>query len=427
MDINRNNYMLYFLDYYEGMLSDDQHAELMRFLDDHADLKVAFYDFELVELPKDHRLRFPGKEALKKPAGLEANVKAGYEQPFKLRKEKPIAGVLVTPENYEELFAAYMEGDLDAEAAAAVEAFAQKDGFYRRELEMMEAAVLVPDDHIRYLAKSKLKRHFIGILTERLRPYTSAAAAVLLLAALLYSIYPVFDTAPVAEDIPVAGDGELPEAVAEAPAPQQDADRMLAELEGIGTSAVEDASQTIREMPVSDERRALASLLPAPQPTISDARSHISSTISLDLTAFRRQPDSPPALRNMRLEPKAADRLIASADIKPTTIETREELTWIAYLDPSERPWATDRDAHDTGRREVSAGELAANRLSGAIGIDLEKLADGDRHTLIDMANSSIARLMQPSGSVLGIETTRDNKGRLKTINLGQNLSISRR
>ncbi len=427
MDINRNNYMLYFLDYYEGVLSDEQQAELMRFLDDHADLKVEFYDFELVELPKDRRLRFPGKEALKKPVSLEPNGKAASpEQPFKLRIEKP-AAALVTPENYEELFAAYVEGDLDADAAAAVEAFAKKDDFYRRELEMMEAALLVPDDQVHYPAKSRLKRHFMGILAERLRPYASAAAAVLLLAVMLYTIYPVFDTAPIAEDTPVAGDGELPEAVAEAPAPQQDADHMLAKLEGIGTTPGETAIRDIRQMPAVDEGRALASLLPATQPTISDARSHISSTISLDLTAFRRQPTSPQALSNMRLEPKTSDRLIASADAKPPIIETREELTWIAYLPPSERPWASDYDAREAGHREVSVGELAANRLSDATGIDLQELADGDRHTLIELANSGIARLMQPSGSFLGIETTRDNQGRLKTINLGQNFSVSRR
>lgn len=418
--------MLYFLDYYEGVLSDEQQAELMRFLDDHADLKVEFYDFELLELPKDRGLRFPGKEALKKPVSLEPNGKASPDQPFELRIEKPAAS-LVTPENYEELFAAYVEGDLDARAAAAVEAFSIEDDFYRRELEMMKAAVLVPDDHVSYPAKSKLKRHFIGVFTDRLRPYASAAAAVLLLAALLYSIYPVFDTAPVADETPVAGDGERPEAVAEAPAPQQDAYRILAELEGIATTPGEDASQTIREMPAAQERHALASLLPAPQPTISDARSHISSAISLDLTAFRRQPTSPTALRDMTLEPKAADRLIASAYTKPTTIETREELTWIAYLPPSERPWAIDYDAHEAGRREVSAGELAANRLSEATGIDILEVVDGDRHTLIDLANSGIARLMHPSGSFLGIETARDSQGRLKKINLGQNFSVSRR
>ncbi len=427
MDINRNNYMLYFLDYYEGALSDEQQAELMRFLDDHADLKVEFFDFELVELPKDHRLRFPGKEALKKPVSLEPNGTAGPEPPSRPRIEKPIAGVLITSQNYEELFAAYVEGDLDADAATAVEAFAKKNDFYRRELEMMEAAVLIPDDHIRYPAKSRLKRHFIGILTKKLRPYASAAAAVLLLALLLYTIYPVIDTAPIAEDTPVAGDGELPEAVAEAPAPQQDADPMLAELEGIAKVPGETAIKDIRKMPAVDEGRALASLLPSTQPAISDARSYISSTISLDLTAFRRQTHSPAPLRDMRLEPKQADRLIASADAKPPIIETREELTWIAYLPPSERPWTSDYDAREAGHREVSVGELAANRLSDATGIDLQELADSDRHTLIDLANSGIARLMHSSGNFLGIETARDSQGRLKTINLGQNFSISRR
>ncbi len=419
--------MLYFLDYYEGVLSDEQQAELMRFLDEHADLKVEFFDFELVELPKERGLRFPGKDALKKPVGHGETIFASADEPFRLRPGPTNPGVLITPENYEELFAAYIEGDLDGETADAVEAFAKKNDFYRRELEMMEAAVLVPDDQVSYPAKSKLKRHFIGVLAGRLRPYASAAAAVLLLAVLLYTIYPVFDTTPIAEDTPVAGDGERPEAVAEAPAPQQDADHTLAELESIGTTPGEAATRDIREMPAVDEGRALASLLPATQPTISDARSHISSSRSIDLTAFRRQPTGPKPIREMRLEPKTADRLIASADIKPTTIEPREELTWLAYLPPSERPWATDHDASEAGRREVSASELAANRLSDATGIDLLELADGDRHTLIDLANSGIARLMQPSGSFLGIETARDSQEQKKKINLGQNFSISRR
>ncbi|MFC2107799.1 hypothetical protein ACFLRY_05645 [Bacteroidota bacterium] len=66
MIINRNNYNEYFLDYWEGRLSDDQKDILYVFLENNQDLNKDFYAFESITLEKDLKINFPNKKQLKK-------------------------------------------------------------------------------------------------------------------------------------------------------------------------------------------------------------------------------------------------------------------------------------------------------------------------------------------------------------------------
>jgi len=58
MQINRNNYEAYFLDYRENNLSPEQVAELMIFLEQNPDLKASFEAYENIELATDKSIKF---------------------------------------------------------------------------------------------------------------------------------------------------------------------------------------------------------------------------------------------------------------------------------------------------------------------------------------------------------------------------------
>src|SRR5210317_1760781 len=65
MKINRNNYEMFFIDYLEGNLSDEEILLLNKFLDENADLKQELDDFENIKVePVDSPLI--NKEGFKK-------------------------------------------------------------------------------------------------------------------------------------------------------------------------------------------------------------------------------------------------------------------------------------------------------------------------------------------------------------------------
>ncbi len=439
MEINRNNYMLYFLDYYERALSAGKQKELMQFLDDHADLKAEFHDFELVKLPVDNDLEFAGKLSLKKAVPTEDvslqtdQTKAGSRKqdtgsnPFLLHKDTLSLNFEITPENYEELFAAYAEGDLSISEAKAVETFASADAFYQRELAMIKAARFEPEQGVEYQSKPSLKRYFIARVTRAIRQYGTAAAAILLLAVFTFSLLPLTDSDRIAHETPVAGDQEAPEAVAVTPAPQQDVlNEQIAGTEA--SDAFAGASGEIQELEKINGQRATALLQARYQSSDSHTQPQIAAAIDIDLTAFRQQPvvlqiQQPPQMQSIPVAP-----LVASAEKHPTAIKTREEYIWLAYRDASELYWLEDQ--HDARYQEVSLGELAFNRLTETANLDptlVDDVITGERNILLDLLNTGINKLAPAGVNLLGIETSRDNDGRITYMQLGQGFSIKRK
>lgn len=95
MQINKNNYQAWFLDYAEGNLNDNQKKELILFLDLHPEYKNEFEQFELIKLDKtnNHILSGTIKNSLKK-----ANVSIN-EDNIEEYIIKHIEGLLNTDEN----------------------------------------------------------------------------------------------------------------------------------------------------------------------------------------------------------------------------------------------------------------------------------------------------------------------------------------
>ncbi len=439
--ITRDNYMLYFLDYYEGVLPEGEQEELMRFLDDHADLKVEFFDFEMVQLPADKKLRFPGKHSLKKPDAAADD--GQHPGPLKLHnpgavsadewaEAHDISAGKVTPENYELLFAAYAEGDLDAATEKAVEAFADADVFYARELELMKAARATADNTIQYEGKSALKRHFIGVMRRKILYYGSAAAAVLLLAALVYTFFPMDQTQHYAEETPVAGDKDVPVAVEAPPVPGQDIPA-IADVAGSIPGEMPSAPGQLATEP-DGTRRLIAEVQAVERHEKLPTTALAEGPVSIDLTAFRRPTRAQRPLASLAMKPRAAQQVPARTEAIPASIASRNEFMWLAYVDPgylfSIREDDDPAPSATPTRREVGLAELAINRINENSNLNLdgvEQVISGDRSTLVNIAGEGIARVAPATERILGIETARNDEGKLVGFAIGDLFSISRR
>ena len=169
MRITRANYEVYFVDYFDGRLSQEAKEELMRFLEAHPDLKEEFYNFdENVILQADSDITFPKKDSLKKQETARA---------------KP------DPENYESWFIAYAEGDLNREEQQQVERFVHDNPALKQEFLIYQKLSLKADSRIRYPDKKRLKKKSRRkrTLLARYAGY-AAAAGILLFAGLFWLI-----------------------------------------------------------------------------------------------------------------------------------------------------------------------------------------------------------------------------------------------
>lgn len=138
MKINRNNYEIWFLDYFEGRLSAAQKAELMAFLDLHYDLKEEFDHFENVSLPPSQKIVFDAKKSLKKPVIIEVGELNG--------------------KNYEEFFIGMLEGDLTEEQVVMVNVFLAKNPQLQKEFDIFNKTKISTDLSIQFPGKESLKK-----------------------------------------------------------------------------------------------------------------------------------------------------------------------------------------------------------------------------------------------------------------------------
>lgn len=156
MEINKSNYEIYFLDFYEGNLSAEMQAELFLFLEQHPELRSEFKNFELVKLPESD-IQFPDKSILKKE--------------------------IVTEENIQHYLVAKLEGDLNKEELHELNKFLFSHPQFKKDEKLFELTKLSPDKNIVFENKSSLKKA-IPIAEGRKRVYyfsVAAAACIVLL------------------------------------------------------------------------------------------------------------------------------------------------------------------------------------------------------------------------------------------------------
>jgi hypothetical protein len=178
MNINRNNYEAYFLDFIEGRLSPEQEEVLRRFLKFNPDLDQELTAYEIQAISKPH-LRFPGKEFLK--------------------KEFPVEGTHVRDANFDMYSIAFLEGDLDKAQQARFEAYLAQHPEKKRELETFKATFLDPAP-VTYPQKDRLKHRGTRLYNWRfLVPLAAAASITLMILLYAPSSPPAVEVASVVE------------------------------------------------------------------------------------------------------------------------------------------------------------------------------------------------------------------------------------
>lgn len=176
MEINKNNYEAYLLDYFENNLTPEQVAELMIFLQVNPELNIDLEGLELIGVSPDKSIVFEDKSSLK-----HTDI-------------KPYA--FLTPENYEEYFVASVDGELSVEEEKDLEIFIGLNPQLKSEYELFGLTVLTPDTRVVFPKKSSLKKGAFGIayVTNRQWLYSSVAVAASI--ALLIGIFFDFSSTP---------------------------------------------------------------------------------------------------------------------------------------------------------------------------------------------------------------------------------------
>ncbi len=166
MDINKNNYEIYFLDYREGNLSPIRIAELMVFLEQNPVLKKEFENFENITVRPDTNIIFAHKENLKKPVIITVNN--------------------INEDNYEDFFIADLEGDLNYKESENVVLFLEKNPLLKKEYNLFRKTYLIPDKNIVYAQKTTLKKFILPFYKKKSFYYTVSVAASVLIFISIY-------------------------------------------------------------------------------------------------------------------------------------------------------------------------------------------------------------------------------------------------
>lgn len=169
MNITRDNYEPFFLDYMEGNLAEDQIDQFLDFLEQNTDLKAELHQFENVHLPEE-QIIFLEKMKLYKNA---ADEKA-------LLENKVIA---------------FLEGDLEDDERKSFEVYLASHPELQSEYNLFTKTRLVPESGIRFPDKQKLYRKSGTILVMN---WVARAAAFVVL---LWGINSLFQTGTQTESL----------------------------------------------------------------------------------------------------------------------------------------------------------------------------------------------------------------------------------
>ncbi len=367
MNITRENYEAYFLDFYEGNLTEKQVQELMDFLAQHPELREEFESFELFFLPDDVKMSMPGKDDIKKPENA-------------------------SPESYslDKQMIAYFEGDLDEKSSSSLLAAVAKDPALQKDFALFSKVRLQPDKGIIFAGKSGLKRYPLGAFMPVIQRFAVAAAIIAFLAGIFFMMPRLDDTPDIAQTLPATDEIAVSE---EETMPTED----------IKEPSVE---QVIPESPSAHT---------TPRETVRP------------IQAFSRHA-MPEPLDIEGIGPRRTTALITSH--KPETIDQREEFKWVSFanlnriVDEDEETPATSRQSDHT-----TLASLAYSGIERTTGVNIENVQNeiSNRRTGIwDLAGAGLAGLSQLTGTPLNVEHDRDENGRLNLLAIGERFRIER-
>ncbi|MBU8893678.1 MAG: hypothetical protein KOO66_12940 [Bacteroidales bacterium] len=167
IDINRNNYEKYFLDFTEGKLLPFEESLLMSFLKSNPDLKEEL-DL-LTDIPKlKSNTAFRGKEVLRKSLTVSDN----------------------TSNNFDELCIARIEGDLNEKEIVEFDSLINDHEKSEREFNLYKLTKITADETIDFSYKNRLKKKTTGSFVFKNRYSVISAAASIVIAVAVYNFLP---------------------------------------------------------------------------------------------------------------------------------------------------------------------------------------------------------------------------------------------
>lgn len=161
MRINKENYELYFIDYFDGNLSEELTRVLFAFLENHPDLKDEFEAFEPIALHPE-KVFYPGKGHLKKPAIIAVGA--------------------INELNFEDYLVAYHEGDLNETEQQQLISFLNENPALEKEQQLFAKLKLHPGKETFFKEKESLKKRGAILTLSRASRWVAAASILMLFA-----------------------------------------------------------------------------------------------------------------------------------------------------------------------------------------------------------------------------------------------------
>lgn len=274
IDIHISNYEEFLYSYVDGELNAAETAALEAFLDAHPHLRQELELLMATRLVPEKEVVFDAKSSLYRSS-------------------------TVNLQNYEPFLLSYIDGELSAEEAGAVEQFVAAHPAVQQELEIWKATRLQPDLNVRFENKAALYRHTNTV--RRMRPVYWWAAAAAVVAGAVFFLLPATDR-PVNQP-PVVAVTPAPKAGDQPAAPQ-------AATPGAGTSIAQAnqpaaaAGQDVAQ-PAAPESRTVA---PARKP----AQTLAQQTPQVDREAARPPQSAAAAVNQQPVKPEA-DRVVLAS------------------------------------------------------------------------------------------------------------------
>lgn len=372
MNITRENYEAFFLDYYEGNLSQKQKTELVDFLQLNNDLKEEFDAFKMVCLEEDSSIVFGDADLLKRP--------------FETSLSGPVK---------EKHLIAWHEGDLNDEEKVLVSKAIADDDKLHKDFILFGMTKLEADASIVYSGKTALKHYTLGHYFPLVRKL-AAAAAVIAIISTLYLMLPNLTT-----------------------------EKQIAEV--IPETSVPGETQTNLE---SDVPEAIPAKANAPIVTEKPAKIILAKR-SVDESTPITLPERTP-IQVAQMEPiKQAH--VAALLTQPLNIDKKTEFYWLTYAngidETEEEQESDDIIPSNPSKKYTSLASLAYDGIERTTGFDVENFQEQvseKRLGFWDLAGYSLAGLGQLTGTSLTINKERDENGRITSFGIGERFKIQR-
>jgi len=395
MNINRNNYEVYFLDYLEGRLTADETTALLLFADENPDLKELLEGEELISLVPDEEISFFPKSALKKNtvSGIEneSNDSALINNTGDALRSTINAG------NYEEFMIRYYENELNEVEKSELAGFLKNSPTYIKEFETFGNTILKPDLAIGYPYKSRLKRKLIlQPQTKRIFAIVSVAASVLLFSTLFLKYINQPDLKRLNDQL--AGSNNIKiETVKPANVRNNIASIKSTKIITKDKSAHADIASDANGNPSNNA----GVIRPGSEPMTPNSKANVTERITFEI---------PSSLVTKQTS------LLASNDIKvPASINRRTDfdgITSAAYYDPEPDALPLKSDRNNIGSRLGSTLASGISQTAGTIAREPElgRLLRG-KVSLSDFARLGVAGFNLVTDSKLAVTPKYDEDG----------------